>query len=137
MKYTLANQVEAMAAQEYLSRLVNDKRTVEIKRVVKRRSLGQNAYLHLLLGAFGAEFGYTIDEVKDIYKQLNKSIYEYDKNGRIFMRSSAVLTTEEMTKSIDKFRAYSSEIGLDLPTATDQAWLQSLENTLEQNRSFL
>ena len=142
MKYTTANKTEAQAAQEYLDRLVADKRTVEIKRVSQRRSLPQNSYLHLLLGAFGAHFGYTMAEAKTIYKQINDDIYHYQKKTALlgdgtFYRSSADLTKEEMTKTIERFRTFSSEAGYDLPLATDQAWLQSLENLIEQNRSYM
>lgn len=137
MKYTTANKTEAQAAQEYLKRLVADKRTVEIKRVSQRRTLPQNNYLHLLLGAFGAHFGYTLAEAKMYYKQLNQDIYRYEKKGHEFFKSSADLTSEEMKRSIDKLRQYSADAGFDLPLATDQAWLQSLENLIEQNRSYL
>lgn len=137
MKYTTANKVEADAAREYLERLITDKRTVEIKRVSKRRSLKQNNYLYLLLGEFASELGYTVNEAKTLYKMENLDIYSYTKNDKVFLRSSADLTTDEMTKTVDRFRTYAGELGIDLPLPTDEAWLQSLENKIEQNRRYL
>lgn len=141
MKYNLANSTEAGRAYTYLAQLVVDKKIVNIKRVSPVRSLRQNAYLHLLLGAFGAHFGYTLDEAKLIYKQLNSSLYEYTKEVRgkthTFWRSSAALTKDEMTKSIDVLREWSAKGGFPLPLATDKEWLQEMENLIEQNEGLL
>jgi hypothetical protein len=110
---------------------------VDIKKVPKRRSLPQNRYLHLLLSAWGAHFGYTTEESKEVYKQLNKDIYRYEKNGHVFWKSSAELTTEQMMRTIDKFRDWSAEHDYPLPTATDQGWLEALENSVESMQQYL
>jgi hypothetical protein len=137
MKYNLADPKDTEQAKYYLDQLIEKKAVAEIKRVLQRRSLSQNRYLHLLLGAFGAHFGYSLDEAKILYKQLNPSVYVYRKNGHTFLRSSAGLDTAEMTKTIDRFREQSKEMGYPLPDATDQAWLMSLENEIERAGYFL
>lgn len=141
MKYSLSNAQETAKAYAFLQQLVTDKKVVDIKEVKPRRSLNQNAFLHLLLGAFGAEFGYTLEEAKSLYKQLNSSIYEYTKEQRgkthTFMRSSADLDKEEMTRSIETLRDWSAKAGYPLPTATDQEWLRQLENDTEQHKRYL
>lgn len=109
----------------------------DVRRVDPKRSLRQNNYLHLLLGAFGAHFGYTLAEAKLVYKELNKGVYAYQKKGRTFYRSSADLDTAEMTKTIDHFREVSERHGCPLPIATDDAWLRSIENMIEQNKGKL
>lgn len=133
MKYNTAVEREKQDAQAYLDKLVASKSIVEIKKVSRNRSLKQNSYLHLLLGAFGNHFGYTIEEAKLIYKEVNKNIYYYKKKDRIFIRSSADLSVDEMKKTIDHFREVSAAQGCDLPLATDQDWLRSIENMIEQN----
>ena len=133
MKYNLSNDKEAQAAFTYLTKLVGSESIAEVKKVNPNRSLKQNAYLHLLLGAFGDHFGYTLEEAKTIYKQINKGVYQYEKKGRTFTRSSADLDTKEMTITIDKFREKSKEAGCPLPAATDKEWLMSIENMIEQN----
>lgn len=141
MKYNFQNARDAGEAVMYLNDLIRDKKKVEIKAIKPRRSLNQNSYLHLLLGAFGAHFGYTLEESKTIYKDLNKSIYHYDKEvrGKIhhFTRSSADLNVEEMTKSIDVLREWSAKADYPLPTATDQGWLMQLENEMERHSKYL
>lgn len=134
MKYNTANKKERDEAFEYLTKLSAQDSIVEVKKINKNRSLRQNSYLHLLLGAFGDHFGYTIEEAKLIYKEVNKTIYYYKKKDRVFIRSSADLDTAEMTKTIDRFREVSASQGCDLPLATDQDWLRSIENMIEQNK---
>lgn len=141
MKLNLAITNDVAEAQRFLAQLTVDKKIIEIKEVKPRRSLNQNAYLHLLLGAFGQFFGYTLEEAKIIYKQLNKGIYEYTKDIRgktmTFVRSSADLSKEEMTQSIETLREWSEKAGYPLPTATDQEWLRQIENEIERNERYL
>lgn len=134
MKFNTAIGREKKDAEKYFKELVAKESLVEIKKISKTRSLRQNSYLHLLLGAFGDHFGYTLEESKLIYKEINKTIYFYKKKGRRFIRSSADLSVDEMKQSIDRFREASAEQGCDLPLATDQDWLRSIENMIEQNK---
>lgn len=134
MKYDLSIKDERAAASFEFARLLVKKPIIELKVSRKARSLNQNNYLHLLLGAFGNHFGYTLEEAKLIYKQINSSTYQYEKKGRTFYRSSADLSAEEMSKSIDKFRMASAEHGCELPLATDEEWLRRIENEIEQSR---
>lgn len=134
MKYNTAIEKERDEAFEYLTKLSASDSLVEILKVSPRRSLKQNAYLHLLCGAFGDHFGYSLEEAKMVYKEINKNIYYYKKKERVFVRSSADLTIDEMKESIDRFRQKSAEQGCDLPLATDADWLRSIENKIEQNK---
>lgn len=134
MKYKTSDPHQAVEAIEYLSRLIEKESIVEVVKVSPRRSLNQNNYLHLLLSAFGNNFGYTDTESKEIYKQLNKETYAYTKQDHTFWKSSRDLTTEEMAKTIDKFMLFSAEQGYELPLATDQEWLMSIENEIERSK---
>lgn len=142
MKYNLATPAEVAAAYAYLSELAGKKSIASITKVSPQRSLRQNNYLHLLLGAFGAHFGYTLEEAKTIYKELNADMYEYHKTtakGRdwTFYRSSADLSKDEMTKSIDVLREWSAKAGYPLPLATDQEWLRQISNEIERSSYYL
>lgn len=143
MKFNLSNPTELDEAKKYLGLLIVDGKRVEIKEVKPRRSLPQNSYLHVLLGAFGAHFGYSMEQAKALYKRLpgNKELYiqHFEQNGVKFEyeRSSAKLDKLEMTKSIETLREWSAKMGYPLPTATDQAWLDSLQNEVERNERYL
>ena len=137
MKYNLAVVAEAEKAFNYLAELVGKEAIAEVKKISPTRSLNQNSYLHLIISAFGVHFGYTLDEAKIIYKEINKSLYQYDKKGRTFYRSSADLTKEEMAESINKFMQKSAEAGYPLPLATDQGWLREISNAIESSKYYL
>jgi len=137
MKYNLANENEANAAFAYLTELVGKHELAEVIKVSPKRSLNQNSYLHLLLSAFGNHFGYTLEESKLIYKQLNAEIYEYTKKDRVFWRSSAELDKDEMAKSIDCLMQWSAKGGYPLPLATDQEWIKQIENEIERSKYYL
>lgn len=141
MKFNLANNAEAGKALALLLDLTRDGKLAEVKKISPKRSINQNSYLHLLLGAFGNHFGYTLEEAKLIYKQLNFELYQYTKEVRgkthTFWRSSADLTKEEMAKSIDTLMQWSEKGGYKLPPATDQEWLRQVENEIEGSKYYL
>ena len=141
MKFNTANQVEKKEAFSYFTRLANKKQIIEIKKVSPKRTLSQNSYLHLIIGAFGAHFGYTMEEAKQIYKEINMTVYLYRKENRgitrEFWRSSADLTKEEMMQTIDRFRQKSEEAGYPLPDAEDTEWQRQLENEVERHMTYL
>lgn len=137
MNYNLADKQELKAARNRLSYLARKGNIANLKKVNPKRSLSQNNYLHLLLAAFGAHFGYTLEESKMVYKQVNSLMYYYEKKGRTFIKSSADLDTHDMAITIDKFMEKSREAGYELPLATDQEWLRQIENEIERNRRYL
>lgn len=136
MKFNLAIKAEKSQAFAYFTTLANKNSLVEIKKISPTRSLNQNSYLHLIIAAFGANFGYNMEEAKALYKEFSPGIYKYTKKGRTFWRSSADLSKEEMAATIDKFMERSKEAGFPLPLATNQEWLRSLENEIEQSNYF-
>lgn len=137
MKYNLAVPQQAQAALGYFNKLKDNKQIVEVKKVSPKRTLNQNAYLHLIIAAFGVHFGYGLSEAKTLYKRdANPDIYVYEKNGILFLRSSADLTKEEMAQSIDNFMRYSADAGYALPLATDTEWLLQIEQEIERSKYF-
>ncbi len=137
MKYNLESEAETTKAFEYLADLSGKHALVEVKKISPKRSLNQNSYLHLIISAFGAHFGYNLEEAKQIYKELSPDIYKYVKKGRTFWRSSAELNKEDMAKTIDAFMKASAEQGYPLPLATDQGWLREIDNAIEQSKYYL
>lgn len=138
MKFNLASQDEANQAFTYLTDLVGKGAIAEVKRISPRRSLSQNNYLHVILSYWGTETGYTLAEAKTLYKRdVNPDIYVYDKNGVKFLKSSADLTKDEMTHSIDRFREWSAENGIRIPGADEEEFLRWIENQVESQGNYL
>lgn len=137
MRYNLDTTDEAHRAFSYLNKLVCKHARVDIKKVDPKRSLNQNAYLHLTFGIFAVQYGEPSRiAVKQIHykKYANPDLYiAKSKDGDLFLRSSADLTTTEMTKSIDRWRVYAGECGVHIPLPGDDEALIYWQNRIEQN----
>ncbi len=137
MIFNLADSQELAKAREHLNGLARLGKRVEIVRKAEHRTLNQNSYLHLVLGYFGTQTGYTLEEAKVLYKRLNSDIYVYEKKGAKFVRSSADISKEDMAITIDRFIEYSDRQGVPLPQADNQAFIDLATNTIEAQRQYL
>lgn len=145
MIFNLNNPYEVQNFKDYVNRLFKQGGMVEVKKKSPKRSLSQNSYLHLILGYFGSQYGVSIDEAKcDYFKRTcNKEIFEREganKRGQTikYLRSSADLTTAEMTLAIERFRNWSASVaGIYLPSPNEQSFLAYCEQEIEREREFL
>lgn len=145
MIFNLNNPHEHEKFKEYVNKLFAQRAVVEVKKRLPNRSLSQNSYLHLLLGFFACELGYSLDEVKLDYfkKTCNRDLFErkkINKQGReiTYMRSSSELTTGEMTTAIERFRNYSSaQAGVYLPAPSENEFLIHIQQEVERNKEYI
>lgn len=137
MLYNLADNQELAKAREYLNQVAREKKRIEIKQISERRSLSQNNYMWLLLEYFGAHFGYKKEEAYEIFRDLNKSTFLYEKKGRTFKRGTSEITKEEMVKCIDRFKVASAKQGCELPDADNEDFLNLATNTVEAHKQYL
>lgn len=138
MKYNLSNLIELAEASEYFAKLRSQEAVIELKKVNPNRSLRANAYLHLLLQICANEWGYTLSEIKTIWKRdIAQSIFIYHKNDQAFVRSSADLDSKEMTDAIERLKTYSAEQGLVLPEPDDMEKLMYYGRQISKNERYL
>ena len=143
MIYDTSNRIQKEQAKTRFEHLLSNDKTIEVKEKRKTRSVSQNAYLHLILSAFGLEFGYTLEETKQyIFKQqVNSDIFnDGEKHGLITIqvwRSTANLNTKELTICIDRFLDYSAKNGYRLPEPEDLIWINEIKNNIENNKKYL
>lgn len=149
MIYNSSLILQRKQAIDKFKNLIDKGKTFELKEKVKKRTISQNSYLHLILSWFAIELGYTLEEVKqEIFKKhVNFNLfYDGDIEGKIKgviiqrWRSTASLDKNEYTLAIDRFRNFSSkELGIYLPEPKDLALLQELENEISKhkNQEFL
>ena len=146
MLYNLSNPLDVQNARTRLEMLIKRGVNVELTEKKPKRSLSQNSYLHLLLGYFASQTGNTLDWVKQQYykRTCSPDIFvaeKYDatlKKTVKYIRSSADLTTDEMTLSIERFRNWAaSEAGIYLPDAMSQAELAALQVEVERYKTYL
>lgn len=141
MIYNTSNSVEKQKAITRIKKLLENKAVIEIIEKKPTRTIKQNRYLHLILGFFASETGYTLEEVKqEIFKKVvNAALFYEGEIGELVSiqrwRSSADLDTLEMTQAIEKFRDYSSaEAGIYLPSPDEKDFLLQIEIELKNNQ---
>ena len=113
----LHKDTDRKRAEVYFDKLMEQRAKMELKKIPQRRSLSQNAYLHVLFALWGGEYGYSIDEAKIVIKRLLN--YVYEKNGNTFLVHTSEMNSEELTVFIDKFRNLSALEGFYLPSADE------------------
>lgn len=111
----------------------------------RQRTYRQNAYLHVLLEYFGCQYGETAEFVKREYFKIlvNPHIFIREKQDRFrgnirILRSTADLSTEEMSICIDRFRNWASqEAGIYLPTAEEGMMIRQMEVEISKHSRFI
>ena len=89
------------------------------------RTLNQNKYLHVLIRILALETGVTEDYAKSMYfkRMANPEIFIKKRFDSLtgeeieYLESSSYLSTEVMSRAIDKFRIWSEDKGYYLPEA--------------------
>ena len=144
MIYDLQKEFEIKRADAYYEKLKTNGKKVEIKSI-ELRNLKQNNYLHLIIGWFACECGYTIDYVKrKFYKQTcNPDIYiievvnKFTGEVDIDFKSSKDVTEDEMTLSITRFRNWSGNNGVYLPSSDEREFLEHVNLELKKQKEHL
>ena len=117
MKLNLSKPDEANKAEVYFAKLLKDGSKIELKKISPPRTINQNSYLHALMALFGGEFGWTIEQAKQVVKVRLGYVYEW--HGETFYTETSRMNSKELTEFIDKFRNLSSDQGLYLPTSSE------------------
>jgi len=146
MIFNTKNQIESQKLLERAKWLASKGKRVELKEIRLKRTIKQNAYLHLILSYFALEYGETIEFTKqEIFKKyVNPDTFKTTrvnpKSGkeRESWKSSAIINTKEMTDAIDRFKNWSIKVaGIKLPDADDQIYLDYIQNEIEKNKQWL
>jgi len=143
MTYNLADELDLRKADARWEALKQKHSIVDLTEK-KIRTLNQNNYLHLIIGAMAMETGNTLDFTKEHYfkRLVNPDLFVRTKDDRLagkvsYLRSSANLTKEEMTQAIDKFRTWAASEGYYLPSPDDIGLLESIEYQMGKQRQYL
>lgn len=143
--YDLSNPLQAEQFKLRANRLFSQKTVVELSEKKPGRTIRQNKYLHLILAYFASECGCTAQWVKREYfkKLVNPETFIRESEDRFmgrvkYLRSSAELTTEEMTLAIERFRNWASqEAGIYIPSSDEPRLIRAMEVEVERNRKYL
>ncbi len=107
-------------AKEQVDKIASRNKKIEIKESRGPRTNDQNRYFHgVVCKVYAVEFGYTVEEAKQIFKQVFRDQFVYEKNGYEFVKGTSDMDTKEMTTLIDYIRAWSSRQGCYIPSPDD------------------
>lgn len=146
MLYDLDNPLQAENFKRRCNQLYKKRCIVDLTEKKPRRSESQNAYLHAALGYFGLQLGYRLGQVKEWYfkETCNPDLFireEADKvtgEMRRVLRSSAELTTEEMTTAIERFRNWAAEMaGVYIPSPEEHHMVMQMEAEVQRGKLYL
>lgn len=134
MLYDLKNPLDRERFKRRCNALFKKQGIVALEEKTKRSSQS-NKYLHLLLGYLAIETGHDMEYVKEVFykRDANPAIFirekEDDLLGKVaYLRSSASLSQEEFSTSIDRLRDWSSQVaGIYLPSPNEEELLASIE----------
>lgn len=136
MKYDPNNSIDKNKAQMTFDKFLEKGWKFELKRIFEKRTVSQNNYLHVCLSLAGIHFGYSLDEMKTVFKRQSKMYYE--KNGEKFLISSADLNKDEMTGFIDFIRSKCGQDGCYIPTSEEYLTNQfSIDKEIELQKEYL
>lgn len=145
MIYNLSDPLQKEQFKLRCNKLYSESKTVELTEKVGKRTLKQNSYLHLILSYFALQYGESMEFVKvEFFKKLvNPDTFILEKEDRIlgkvkFLRSSAVLTTKEMTDCIERFRNWAAkEACIYLPAPNEHDMVGAMRMEVEKNKKWI
>lgn len=136
MKLDLSNDLDRKKGIAYFKKLLDEKAKAEVKKIHEPRSIKQNSYFHVCLALSAIFIGYTLEEMKVVFKRGYGLIYT--KRGQEFIRSSKDLDTKEMAKFIDYIIEQNSLEGNYIPTPEEYRQNKiSIDNEIDRHKNFL
>ncbi len=126
-KYNPTDPRDYLAALAFINHAKEQDFAIELKKYYRPRTNRQNAYLHFALSWFAHCYGCTLVEAKEIYLKrfACKDMFRVetqDRDGKPvhYYRSTADLTTAELSSVINNFIAWASINGIEIPLPDDE-----------------
>lgn len=145
MIYDLSNDLDRERLTKRITALYAARKVIDVTEYRPKRTSAQNRYLHAILGEFAMQTGNTLDYTKQKYfkRYCNHELFVTTKSDKYIgevemLRSTAELTTEEMTTAIERFRNWASaEADIHLPSPDEEAFLVAIEKEMQKHRDWL
>lgn len=138
MKYRLSNPFDANKFKNKVEVFLKREDYVEL-RSIRKRTLKQNNYMFVICGILAMETGCSIEFIKqEVFKRrVNPDLFVVEKDDPILghiqtLRSSRDLNKEEMSKAIDRYLKFCSELGIYIPSPEDEALIEEAEYELSR-----
>lgn len=144
MVFDLNDPRDFLEASNVFEEACRKKCRIEIRSPRKRRTSPQNRFYHFMLQYFAVQYGCTETEASEIYmkRQACPQIFEQTKVNRFgneikTYRSSADLSSSEMSSAIRNFMAWASIGGIEIPQPDDRAAIHFCQREIERSASMI
>jgi len=137
MLFDLSKPIDNKSFRDYANFLISKEYKVSLQKIVPKRTIQQNKYLHVCISIFAIEFGYTLEEAKTLLKRLC-DFMRYEKNGNKFLKKTGLLDSNDLTKFIEWIRNYAGMNGLYIPTSEEYISNRfEIDREIEKSKQYL
>ena len=137
MLLDLSKTIDRNNFKEYGEFLLKKEYKISLQKIIPKRTVKQNKYLHVCITIFAIEFGYTLEESKTLLKRLC-DFMRYEKNGNKFLKKTSLLDSSELTKFIEWIRNYAGMNGLYIPTSEEYISNRfEIDREIEKSKQYL
>ena len=137
MLLDLSKTIDKKKFKEYGDFLLNKEHQVQLQKIISKRTIQQNKYLHVCITLFAIEFGYTLDEAKTLLKR-SCDFMMYEKNNNKFLHKTSLLDINDLTKFIEWIRNYAGVNGLYIPTSEEYISNRfEIDREIEKSKQYL
>jgi len=141
MSYDLSNDFDKNRAITKFKKMLEEGKRIILKKVLIKRSIKQNAYMHICFDMFAVHFGLTSEESKTLLKR-ECPFMRYSKkiSGRHhhFLTRTSDLTEDEAREFIEWIMEYSGKQGCYIMSSDEYLTNQhQINEEIEQSRKHL
>lgn len=122
---------------ELVKKYIENKITFELIKKHQKKSVDNNAYLHVCINLFAINFGYTKEEAKTHLKR-SCSFMVYQKNNELFLKEVRKLNNKDCASFTNWIRNYASNKGCYIPTPKEYYLNKyNIDKEINNNKEFL
>lgn len=143
MEYNLLIPSARAKAVARFKKLLDTNATIELKKVIERRTISQNSFLHVLISLYAVNFGLTLEEAKTFLKSecpfmTYKKYIEELEQERTFVRRTRDLNKQELGEFIEWIYEHSAQNMCPLPELEDyKANKSTFDTVIRSHRAYL
>lgn len=131
------NELELKKANAYYKKLVDSKSKFELRKIIPKRSISLNSYLHVCISIYAIEYGYTLEEAKTYLKRICPFMV-YEKNGQKFLKETSKMNNLECSDFVEWIRNYSAQNGLYIPEAEEYRLNKyEIDKQIDNHKNYL
>jgi hypothetical protein len=120
-----------------LDALLKKNSIIELKEIKKKRTLSQNAYLHVCITLFAIEFGYDLENAKYLLKSACPFMHEWRDDFKV-VKQTRKMDTKQLTEFIEWLRNFSSMQGCYIPTPEEYYLNQfEIDKEISKHKEYL